>query len=659
MPQPRANLADRSGSLVEAHTFFQPRVFFFHLVILALLLTLAGGLAYQQLFKTDTYHEAERVQNQRRILVPGPRGNLYDRDGRLLVGNRPRFAVVLYLDELRTEFRREYIQIRKNYREADDKDMPSARQMERIARTTVVQRYLDQVNQAIGRTAQVDATDLLRHFSREMLLPYTLIDDLAPEEYAHLIEHLPVRSPLQVYASSTRSYPYHAAAAHTLGFVSSTVDVEAENLPGGDLTTFKMKGTVGKDGIEQRFDANLQGQAGGTIFRVDPAGYRINPPLEKRLPVQGKNLTLSLDIDLQQAAENALTDLTGAAVAIEVNTGEVLVLASLPSYDLTDFTPRLTFAKAQEIAEKGAWPHRAIYGAYPPGSTFKLITALAGLRTGILTPESIYETNGAFSVGRRVFRDHAGCRTGEIDFRTAIEQSVNTYFFNFGLQIGAENLAAEARRFHLHEKTGIELPNEGSRMIVPDAAWKKKTKGEPWYPGDTANFSIGQGDMQVTPLQMACFLASLARGQTQTTPTLLHQAGRPPQRSEPIGLPAEQYQALIEGMERVITAGTARKFCAVPGLRIAGKTGTAQRENWKDGKRQGMLEIAWFVGFAPVEHPEIAIAVMVEGDTPDESYAGGAYAAPVARAIFQKWLEKKNQPATAPVPIFKPVLPRS
>lgn len=657
MSRASASHADRSGNLVETHTFFQPRVFFFYLVVLALLLTLAGGLAYQQLFKTDIYHEAERVQNQRRILVPGPRGNLYDREGRLLVGNRPRFAVVLYLDELRTEFRKQYIQIRKNYREANDKDMPSARQMERIARTTVVQRYLDQVNRAIGRTAHVDTTDLMRHFSSEMLLPYTLIDDLSPEEYAHLIEHLPVRSPLQVYASSTRAYPYKAAAAHVLGFVSTTVDLEAADLPGNDLTTFKMKGTVGKDGIERQFDNILQGQAGGTIFRVDPAGYRINPPLEKRLPVQGKNLTLSIDIDLQQAAEEGLLDLIGAAVAIDVNTGEILALASLPNYDLNDFTPRLSFAKAQQIAESGAWTNRAIYGVYPPGSTFKILTAIAGLRSGILTPASVYDTDGSFTVGRRVFRDHGGCVTGEIDFRLAIEQSVNTYFYYYGLQIGAETLAAESRRFHLHEQTGIELPNESRRMIVPDAAWKKKVKRESWYPGDTANFSIGQGDLQITPLQMACFMASVARGQTQTKPTLIHDPKRPKQNSEPIGLPADQYQALIEGMERVVTKGTARRFGAVEGLRIAGKTGTAQRERWKDGKRLGMLELAWYACFAPIEKPEIAIAVIVEGDTPDESYAGGAYAAPVARAILQKWLEKKQRPAAAPKePIFKPVL---
>ncbi|HYD83430.1 MAG TPA: peptidoglycan glycosyltransferase, partial [Opitutus sp.] len=336
MSSAETNLAKRSGRLVETHRSYDPRIVLFYFILAALLLTLVAGLAYQQLIKTDTYHERERVQNQRRVLVPGPRGNIYDREGRLLVRNRPRFAVVLYLDELRAEFRRSYLTVRNNYRQSGDKDLPSSSQMEQIARATVVQRYLDQVNAILGRSEKVDTADLRKHFVRELLLPYTLIGDLAPEEYARLIERLPVQSPLQVYTSSTRDYPYGSAAAHTLGYVSVDPDIDNQNLPGEDLTTFKMKGSVGKTGLEAAFDSHLQGEAGGTIFRVDPAGYRVNPPLEKRLPVQGKSLTTSLDIDLQLVAEQAIGEFAGAAVALDVRTGEVLVLASKPDYNLAD-----------------------------------------------------------------------------------------------------------------------------------------------------------------------------------------------------------------------------------------------------------------------------------------------------------------------------------
>jgi penicillin-binding protein 2 len=614
----------RSGSLVESHTTFQPRVFIWYFVMAFLLLVLASGLAYQQLMKGDSYHEVERMQTQRRILTPGPRGNIYDREGRLLVGNKARFAVVIYLDELRREFRNEYIAVRTNYRAAGDKDIPTLLQMERIARTTVVQRYLSQANSIIGRNEQLNIRKVTLHFERELLLPYTLINDLTPEEYAKLIERLPVSSPLQVHTFNTRDYPNGDLASQTLGFVGR-VEISAEDFPGDDLPTSRIPGgSTGRDGLELQFDATLQGEPGGTLFRVDPAGYRINPPIAKRLPVQGKSLVTSLDLDLQQAAEESLADQMGAAVMLDVNTGEVLVLASKPS-------------RAQ-----GEWINRALSGLYPPGSTFKLITSLAGLREGSITPESTYFTDNTFTIGKKVMRDHAGCISGQITFELAIEKSVNTYFYNYGIKTGVEAIAAEGNRFGLNEKTGIELPNETERFYVGTPELKKhfnelyKRSNDPWTIGDTANLAIGQGYIQVTPLQMACFVASLSRGETRTKPTILHQSPREHQHSAPIGINPEYYRALIDAMEKVIISGTGR-LCHVEGLRIAGKTGTAQK--WS---KEGIVEFAWFVGFAPIENPEVAFAVLIQGDKPDESYGGGVYAAPVAQAMLQKWHEKRN-----------------
>lgn len=649
------NLADQSGKLVESHKGYDPRVVIFYFIIALLLLVLAGGLANQQLIKADIYQERERMQSHRRILVPGPRGNIFDREGKLLVANRPRFAVVLYLDELRREFRDEYIRIRKNYRESGDRDLPTATQMERLARGSVVQRYLDQVNDVLRRNETVNAVELRRHFLRERLIPYTLIDDLSPADYARLIESLPVRSPLQVYTSSTRDYPYGTAAAHTLGYTGIDPDFEAQDFPGEDLMTFKMKGAIGRSGLEQQYDSLLQGEPGGTIFRVDPLGYKINPPLERRLPVQGGNLVTSLDIDLQLAAEAAMVDtgMAGAAVALSVTTGEVLVIASKPDYNLNDFTPRLSHAKAAAINEAGAWYHRAIQGIYPPGSTFKILTAIAGLRSGAIEPDSTVNCPGFFQVGNRRFPCHDGHAHGLIDFATAIEKSCNVFFYKYGLDIGPDLIAQEARRFHLDQPTGIELPHESRHMLVPDPAWKMRRRSERWFPGDTANFSIGQGDLVVTPLQMAAFTASVARGQTVTVPTLLHQADRPPQRSDAIGLTATGFETLLIGMERVTSpTGTARilvsPFLRIPDLRIAGKTGTAQKRV-EGGKN---VNFAWFICFAPVERPEIAIAVMIEGDTPGEETGGGRYAGPVAQAILKKWWEKKQAAAKTATLVF-------
>lgn len=655
MSRPASPPADHPGHVIDRRRAYDPRIIFFHFVLAALLITLAAGLAFQQLFKVDEHANAERVQNQRRIVYPGPRGNLYDRHGRLLVGNRPRFSVRLLLDALRPEIRTEQIRIRKNYRQLDDldaADLPSAGQIVQIARASVVQRYLDQVNRILGRHEQVDHRELERHFARELLLPYPLLDDLAPAEYARLLERLPVNSPAQVHTSSVRHHPFGSAASHTLGYVGSTDAVELEDFPGGDLKTFKMKGTMGRDGVEKRFDDLLQGEAGGAIFRVDPSGNRINPPLQQVYPRQGANLTLSLDLDLQLAAEKRLaeTGMAGAAVALDVRTGEVLVLASKPDYDLNAFSPRLSGAAAADITARSAWFKRAIQGAYKPGSSFKILTTIAGLRTGTLGADSRVNCPGFFRVGNRSFACHDGHAHGEIDLVTAITKSCNVYFYKQGLDIGPEALAREARRFHLDRPTGIELPDETRRMIIPDPDWKRRVLKEGWVGGDTAQFAIGQGFVDVTPLQMACFVASVARNEVWTQPTLLHVPNRPRQRTEPTGLTPAQHAALVQGMEQVTgRQGTAHLFqnprvLSPLGLRIAAKTGTAQKQDPK-----GMINFAWLIAFAPVEDPQIAIAIAIEGDTPGEETGGGRYASPIAHAIFKTWLEQRNRPPAAPV----------
>lgn len=643
--------ADRSGFVVDTHRGYDPRIVFFYFVLAALLAVLVSGLAFQQLTKFGEHANAERQQNQRRIVYPGPRGNIYDRHQTPLVVNRPRFSVRLLLDAIRPEIHAEHLRVRKNYRSLDDldpADMPSRAELVRIARSAVVQRYLDNINRIIGRDVKVDSRDLERHFAKELLLPYTLIDDLAPGEYAKLLERLPVKSPAQVYPTSVRDYPFKSAAFHTLGYVGSTDDVEIEDFPGDDLKTFKMTGTLGREGIEKQFDDLLQGEAGGAIFRVDPAGNRINPPLHQLLPKQGQNVTLSLDIDLQLAAEARLeeTEMAGSAVALDVATGEVLVLAGKPDFDLTAFTPRLSHTAGAAITEKGAWLKRAIQGTYAPGSTYKILVTIAGLRSGAITPQSTVNCPGFFRVGNRSFACHDGHAHGEIDLAMAITKSCNVFFYKHGLDIGADKLAAEARRFHLDRPTGIELPGETRRMIVPDPEWKKRRTGEAWLPGDTVLTSIGQGFVDVTPLQMACFIASVARNEVWTQPTILHDPARPRQHTEPIGLTPEQRTALVQAMFQVTQRphGTARilqdprSLAPLPGLTIAAKTGTAQRRSEK-----GMINFAWVIAFAPVENPQIAVAVAIEGDTPGEETGGGRYAVPVAHAIFKAWLDKKNQ----------------
>ncbi len=375
--------SERPGSLVESRAGFDPRIIAFHGVIALLLLVLVCGLVYQQIVKGSIHHQQERLQNERRVIEPGPRGDILDREGRKLVENRFRNSVILDLDELRPEFRREFIRVRGNYRASGDKELPSDAQLEQIARVSVVQRYLDQVDTVLGRMGTVDGPALKRHLEKQLLLPYTLVDDLTPDEFARVVENVPVISPMRVVASPTRSYPYGAAAAHVLGYVGVNEDADVEEFPGEGLTTLKMKGTIGRDGLEKEFDARLQGESGYRILRVDPAGYEVNPAIEIRRARQGQSITTSLDIDLQVAAEEAIGEETGAAVAMDVRTGEVLAMASKPGYDLNAFSPRLSVAAAADIEQRKAWSNIALNGVYSPGSTFKIVVSTAALLSGV------------------------------------------------------------------------------------------------------------------------------------------------------------------------------------------------------------------------------------------------------------------------------------
>ncbi|MEX0331681.1 MAG: penicillin-binding protein 2 [Puniceicoccaceae bacterium] len=606
------------------------RLYLLYLVIGICMIALLAGLGYRQLIQREAFAAAAERQNYRRILMPGPRGIIYDRNGKVLVGNRPLFSAVVYLNELRAEFREEYYTLVRRQRDLGLN--PDRYTMNTTARKNVVQRYLNRLNLLLGEEVEVESKDIERHFSQSLLLPFPLIKDLSPEDYAQLIEQIPVDSPIQIISGTARWYPYSEAAAHTLGFVSDSTEFPEGSLPGDTLLTFRNSGQIGRSGLEKAFNDHLQGQTGGEIWTVDPSGFQYERVLHEQ-PGKGKDLSVSLDIDIQLAAEQAMRDKTGALVAIEIETGEVLALASRPAYDLNDLSPYISFAVDEEIREKGAWLNRAIQGLYPPGSTFKLITAMAVLREGVVDAETEIFCPGYHLVGKRVFKCHRLNGHGDENLIGAIRDSCNVFFYNTGTEAGVWSIANEARRFHLDQPTGIELPAETRRMLVPDPEWKAgRFYGEGWFAGDTANMSIGQGFLLLTPMQMATFAASLARQTTFLQPTLLHDQG-PAQVEGPISLYADQLALIKEGMRLAGERGTAR-LAGKPGMPVAGKTGTAQVR--KDGRP---TTLAWFVGYAPVENPRIAVAVMIEGVPEQEiEYGGGSTAAPIAKAVFQEFL---------------------
>lgn len=620
---------------VEIHRFANPRLLHFFLIFGVMFSILLSGLAWRQLFKSEEYLEQEERQSQRRILQPAPRGEIYDRNGELLVGNRPVFTAAIFLGELRTEFKKDYFKRVKTMRDAGlkvnrDKLMDETR-------LQVIQRHVDLMNNILGRNEKIDPNELTKHFRKRLLLPMTLIKDLKPEEYAQLIEQLPVSSPIQVIVDSARYYPHGSLAAHVLGYIGNTEELSEEGVPGNHLTTFSHKGKTGKMGLELSFNQELQGTSGGEIWLVDPQGFQYQP-VEKKIPIKGNSLTTSIDIDIQEAAESALEGRCGAIVAIQVKTGEVLAMASSPTYDQNELTPYIPTTVFNKINERRAWIDRATQGFYPPASPFKIITAICGLKNDIMTPDQIFTCGSSFLVGNKKFPEHENRTFGPIDLKGAIRSSSNVYFYPLALQMGPEKMAQEARNFGLDKPTGIELLTEGKRMLVPDPAWKLKVHHESWRGGDTANMAIGQGFLSTTPLQMACFAAALARKETRIQPSLIHDpshTGYHPE-STPIGITDSDYNALIDGMRLCAEKGTA-KHAQVPGLSLAAKTGTGQ--TWLNKK---YVVAPIFFGFAPIEDPQIALVVLIEGD--DRSIWGGTTAGPLAQIVLSAYYDKYIKP---------------
>ena len=648
-------------SQYDVHRGENPRVLFFFWIVVMASLTLIVGLGWRQLVADKKYQEIEKRQTERRILKPGPRGDIYDRKGNLLVGNRPHYSAVVYLDDLRREFRTEYAKIIRAERErliqayertpeaereGTAPPNPNYNELQWVARQNVIQLYIDQINRITSRDDTISTRKIIRHFNEQLLLPLVLVEDLTPDQYARLIEQVHVQSPIQIHTDTARYYPYGVTAAHTLGYVQN-VNPDPDVIPSDGIKTYTFKTKRGKTGIERSFNELLSGLTGWEMWRVDPLGFQ-DSLLDHKTPKKGQDLVTSIDIDLQLAAETALGDRTGAAIALDVRTGEVLTIASHPSFDLNDLSPFIPRKTFDEINERGAWLNRTLQLSYPPGSTFKLITSIAGMRNGNIHAQTIHDCQGVFRLGNRIFRCHAPYGHGAVDLATAIKGSCNVFYYAEGLQMGIDVLSAEAMRFGLDERTGIEVPYETSRLVVPTKDWKRETVGAGWVLGDTANTAIGQGFLLATPLQMATVIASIARGETRTRPTLRALTGEEAQQldhgGEPMGLTLSQRAQLWEGMERVVGPNGTGRLVQIDGLRIAGKTGTA------DFRAHGQqVNLAWFIGFAPVENPQIAVAVMVEGTRASDSYHGGSTAGPVAKDIFLEFIKQYPERAGFPV----------
>ncbi|MDQ8203299.1 penicillin-binding transpeptidase domain-containing protein [Pelagicoccus sp. SDUM812003] len=626
---------------------YQGRLLLFYGLLALMISTLLAGVGYRQLIETAEYSEQVKVQNHRRIITPAPRGNIYDREGKLLVGNKPKFSAVVYLSDagVRSAFRREYRTLVRDYRERKEKFKTDF--LQKKARANVIQTYLDDVNRMLAREEEVNVEKVSAHLNYNPLLPFPIISDLTREEFAILLESLPIESPVQVYVSNQRHYPYESTASHTLGYVSSTVLTADEGMPGEELTTFSEKGTFGRSGVELQYDETLQGEMGLEIWVVDPLGFQVES-IQKTYPTKGSDIQLSLDIDIQRAAEEAFKypdrasgtwkENVGAAVMLDVHTLEVLAMVSKPDYDLNDTMPFISTEIYEKMKENSGLQNRALQGLYPPGSPFKLVTSIAALKANTITGETEHFCPGYYQFPTGA-KQYCWKRTGHQEhiLWEAIRDSCNVYFYLTGLETGVDIISREAIYMGLGDPTGIDLPHETQSMIIPTKEWKKRRFNQSWYPGDATNLAIGQGYTRVTPLQMAVFVSSIARREVVTRPSILKLTpqeanNRPPPK--PLGLTDEQYRIILDGMIGSAEQGSSQRI-QVEGLSTAAKTGTAEV-----AKEGGKIELAWIVGFAPVENPQVALAVIIEGQDLNRDFFGGVHAAPIARAMLKAYVDK-------------------
>ena len=548
-----------------------------------------------QVLNGAEYLNMARRNRVRLVRRPALRGVMYDRQGNLLVDNRPSFDLEVIPEDVED--------------------------MERVEECLSEVLGIDQemVRERIGGQ---------RAFT---YLPVTVESDVTIEKVLAIEERQPMLAGVQVGVYPRRRYIHAASAAHLLGYLGMINPQELEQLRGQGYTPQDL---IGKAGVEKSYERFLAGRAGGQGIQVDNRGY-LDKVLYRQEPEQGCALHLALDLKTQQAAEAALGEGGGAVVALDPRNGEVLAMASGPAYDPNAFVPPVDNEIVRDLMSREDHPliNRAIQGNYPPGSTFKPIVALAALESGAVQKNTTFECTGLFTLGRhsyKCWRERGHRRVSIVD---ALMFSCNIFFYNTGLHTGRDAIARMACAFGVDELSGIDLPGEKAG-VVPTDEWLKGMRIERWNPGDTVVMAIGQGYVLLTPLREAMIMAAIANGGRIYRPRVVKQVVSPlgdivereePQLIREIPLREKDLQLVREGLGKVVSSnfGTGQK-ARLEGVAIAGKTGTVQVG--PEGKRRNH---AWFIGYAPCDDPRIVVAVLLEGKE-----SGGFFAAPAARKIF-------------------------
>jgi penicillin-binding protein 2 len=625
-----------------------------------------------QVVSARKYESHLETQSYRTVRIPAVRGKILDRNGRVLAENRPRYSLSLYLDDLRRQFDAAYgaalAQARAGQKQriaaqekilgrsltkAERKQFSLAtdqlKQLRDQTRFQVADSVVEQVGQRLGQPLVLDPATFKRHYDTRLALPYPLLPNLNETQIARFEEQYPGGLGVVLDLQPTRSYPYGTTAAHLLGYVLR----DDSSKEGEDAYPFNyyMPDYRGQVGVEAGFDAQLRGRPGAEAVLVNNLGYRQTESVGSQAE-PGDNVVLTIDLGIQQAAERSLAahqgaDARAAVVVMDVRTGDVLAMVSSPAINPVYVSNNPAYLSDPKLQPQ---INRATYGNYAPGSIFKPIVGLAALENG-LNPNEIYEvqpdpmhlSHSAIKVGSRIIGDTV--QPGPYDFKRAIEESSNSYFIFNGLRTGIEKIVRLAKKFHFGEHENLPTLQD-SKGNFPTLERIKKSD---WRDGDSANICFGQGELAVTPMQIAVAYSAIANGGTVLWPRLVERIEPQDPASgematnfpsgivrDKIGVSARSLKILREAMLAETVEGTGQA-AQVPGLQICGKTGTAQVEN-ELGQKTGWNY--WFASFAPYENPRYAVVVMVQSDATIGS--GGSVCAPIAHDIYAEIVKKEN-----------------
>jgi penicillin-binding protein 2 len=659
-----------------------PQLRFVAMALAAGFFVLLAGLWWVQVVSAGEYKSHLETQSYRTIRMPAMRGRILDCDGRVMAENTARYNLSLYLGDLSGAFQTEYNRLHPIRRATASQPLwkfwsrsssaPKAASLSKDqvatltwqARDDVAYGVISHVSQTLGQPLTFDPKNFQRAYESSLYVPYPILQNLTPEEIARFEENYSDTMGVDLEVQTTRFYPLGVTAAHVLGYVQKD---DSSSQGEDSFFNYRLPDYRGVVGIEGGFDSALHGRAGEVSVQVNNLGFRQPGQDIGSEPEPGHNVVLTIDLDIQRAAEESLAnhqgaDARAAVVVMNVRTGDILAMVSSPGMNPNYFAGNLPPDEMQKetalLDDPKLRPliNRATYENYAPGSIFKPIVGLAALDNG-LNPDEIYNVqadpadpdHGCIYIGARKIRDTV--HPGDYDFKRAIAFSSNSYFIHYGVQTGIEKIIALGEKFHLGEKTGLPTRQE-TRGIFPSPEEISKSD---WRVGDSANICFGQGQMAVTPVQIAVAYSAIANGGNILWPRLVDRvesqdsAGGEAPAVIPSGVVRDQIGVRPRSLRIVCDAmldetqnGTG-KPADVPGLSICGKTGTAQVQD-ESGKLIG--HNYWFASFAPYESPKYAVVVMVQSES---GGSGGSTCAPIAHDIYAALVEKDKSltPAVA------------